>query len=64
MALFTVDYPESNQSKVHFEPFSLMSALSCNNLLRGFFTFNSVDMDTLLIIHSLQLISCHLVEKN
>lgn len=64
MALFTVDYPESNQSKVHFEPFSLMNALSCNNLLRSFFNFNSVGMDTVLTLHRRQLISCHLVETN
>lgn len=64
MALFAVDYPESNWSKVHFESFSLMNALSCNNLLRSLFNFNSIRMDTVLILHSRKLISCHLVEKN
>lgn len=61
MAQFAVHYPKCNLTKVHFEPFSLMSGLSCNNLLRSFFNFNSLDMDTLLILHSPQLISCHLV---
>lgn len=52
MAPFTVDYPKSNRSKIHFEPFSLMNALSCDNLLRSFFNFNSMDMDTVLILQS------------